>query len=576
MQLDPVTIQILWNRLITIVDEAATGLMRTAYTPSVKEYHDFCCALFDTNAQMLSHSTVTTAGFLGIVPEVMRNFLKKHPPETLQPGDAIITNDPWIASGHLIDVSIASPIFHRDRIVGYTLCIVHHLDMGGRMSTLESKDMYEEGLKIPILKLYEAGKVNETVFEFMRANIRVPDKVLGDVRAQLVANNVCTRGLKALLDEYDLDGLEELGAEVIHRTESSLRRKIAALPDGAYRNDVVLPKIPGCDDEIEVKTLVTVEGDEVTIDYTGSSGEVGAAINCSYNMTRSYTAYPIKLALDPYVPNNDGGLRPIKVIAPEGTVINSRPPAATWGRTMISHLFPEIVFAAMENIMPENILASNGGSPANEIYLHGRNPDGRSFLAIAQHSGGFGASARCDGYSCLCFPNNTRNIPVEVTENEARMYYVRKELRTDSGGPGQNRGGLGQEVEFCILDGGTELARDVESSVRLSGRTEDGSFPVFGRRGGKNGRGSGMWANDQPVDHGIYRRLAPGDRVKFVLSGGGGYGNPLERAPERVLADVEQGYVSIEQAEIDFGVVIDAGRMEVDMDATAALRGRMS
>jgi len=576
MQLDPVTIQILWNRLITIVDEAATGLMRTAYTPSVKEYHDFCCALFDANAQMLSHSTVTTAGFLGIVPEVMRNFLKKHPPETLKPGDAIITNDPWIASGHLIDISIASPIFHNDRIVGYTLCIVHHLDMGGRMSTLESKDMYEEGLKIPILKLFDAGQRNETVFEFIRANIRVPDKVLGDLRAQLVANNVCARGLNAMLDEYSLDGLEELGAEVIERTESSLRRKIAALPDGAYRNDVTLPKIPGCDDEIEVKTLVTVAGDEVTIDYSGSSGEVGAAINCSYNMTRSYTSYPIKLALDPYVPNNDGGLRPIKVIAPEGTIVNSRPPAATWGRTMISHLFPEIVFAAMENIMPETILASNGGSPANEVYLHGRHADERSFMAIAQHSGGFGASARFDGYSCLCFPNNTRNIPVEVTENEARMYYVRKELRADSGGPGHNRGGLGQEIEFSILDGGTELARDVESSVRLSGRTEDGPFPVFGRRGGKNGRGSGMWANDEPVDHGIYRRLAPGDRVRFILSGGGGYGDPLERNPDRVLADVEQGYVSIEQAGTEYGVVIDPSEMTVDVEATASLRARMS
>ena len=576
MQLDPVTIQILWNRLITIVDEAVTGLMRTAYTPSVKEYHDFCCALFDANAQMLSHSTVTTAGFLGIVPEVMRNFLKKHPPETLKPGDAIITNDPWIASGHLIDISIASPIFHNDRIVGYTLCIVHHLDMGGRMSTLESKDMYEEGLKIPILKLFDAGQRNETVFEFIRANIRVPDKVLGDLRAQLVANNVCARGLNAMLDEYSLDGLEELGAEVIERTESSLRRKIAALPDGAYRNDVVLPKIPGCDDEIEIKTLVTVAGDEVTIDYSGSSGEVGAAINCSYNMTRSYTSYPIKLALDPYVPNNDGGLRPIKVIAPEGTIVNSRPPAATWGRTMISHLFPEIVFAAMENIMPETILASNGGSPANEVYLHGRHADERSFMAIAQHSGGFGASARFDGYSCLCFPNNTRNIPVEVTENEARMYYVRKELRADSGGPGHNRGGLGQEIEFSILDGGTELARDVESSVRLSGRTEDGPFPVFGRRGGKNGRGSGMWANDEPVDHGIYRRLAPGDRVRFILSGGGGYGDPLERNPDRVLADVEQGYVSIEQAGTEYGVVIDPSEMTVDVEATASLRARMS
>ena len=572
MQLDPVTIQILWNRLITIVDEAATGLMRTAYTPSVKEYHDFCCALFDANAQMLSHSTVTTAGFLGIVPEVLRNFIEKYPPETLRPGDAIITNDPWIASGHLIDISIAAPIFHRDRIVGYTLCIVHHLDMGGRMSTLESKDMYEEGLKIPILKLFDEGRLNETVFDFMRANIRVPDKVLGDVRAQLVANNVCSRGLRALLDEYRLDGLETLGAEVIHRTESSLRRKIAALPDGSYRNEAVLPKVPGCDDEVVVRIEVRVAGDEVTVDYSGSSGEVGAAINCSYNMTRSYTAYPVKLALDPHVPNNDGGLRPIRVIAPEGTVVNSRPPAATWGRTMISHLFPEIVFATMENIMPESILASNGGSPANEVYLHGRHRDGRSFLAIAQHSGGFGASARHDGYPCLCFPNNTRNIPIEVTENEARMYYVRKELRTDSGGPGHNRGGVGQEVEFAILDGGNELARDVESSVRLSGRTEDGTFPVFGRLGGRNGRGSGLWHNGGPVDHGIYRRLAPGDRMHFVLSGGGGYGDPLTREPERVLADVEQGYVSVERAEEDYGVVIDAPAMTVDAEATRRVR----
>ncbi len=574
MQLDPVTIQILWNRLITIVDEAATGLMRTAYTPSVKEYHDFCCALFDANAQMLSHSTVTTAGFLGIVPEVLRNFLTKYPPETLKPGDVIITNDPWIASGHLIDISIAAPIFHRGRIVGYTLCIVHHLDMGGRMSTLESKDMYEEGLKIPILKLFDEGRLNETVFDFMRANIRVPDKVLGDVRAQLVANNVCSRGLKGLLEEYRLDGLETLGAEVIHRTESSLRRKIAALPDGSYRNEAVLPKIPGCEDEVVVNVEVTVAGDEVTVDYSGSSGEVGAAINCSYNMTRSYTAYPVKLALDPSVPNNDGGLRPIRVIAPEGTVVNSRPPAATWGRTMISHLFPEIVFATMENIMPESILASNGGSPANEIYLHGRHRDGRSFLAIAQHSGGFGASARYDGYPCLCFPNNTRNIPIEVTENEARMYYVRKEFRTDSGGPGRNRGGLGQEVEFAILDGGTELARDVESSVRLSGRTEDGTFPVFGRLGGRNGRGSGLWHNGEPVDHGIYRRLAPGDHVRFVLSGGGGYGDPFTREPERVLADVEQGYVSIEKAEKDYGVVVDAAALAVDAEATRRLRAR--
>ena len=573
-KLDPVTIQILWNRLIAIVDEAATGLIRTAYTPSVKEYHDFCCALFDAKGRMLAHSTVTTAGFLGIVPEVMRNFLRKYPPESLADGDAIITNDPWIASGHLIDISIAAPVFHRGQIIGYALCIVHHLDMGGRMSTLESKDVFEEGLKIPVLKLCEAGRLNRTIFDFITANIRVPDKVLGDVRAQIVANNVCARRLQVMLNEYGLDGLEDLAEEIIGRTDRSLRRRIAELPQGAYRNDVVLPRVPGVSEEISIRCEMRVESDGITIDYTGSSGEVGAAVNCCYNMTRSYTAYPIKLALDPGVPNNDGGLAPITIIAPEGTIVNCRPPAATWGRTMISHLFPEIVFGAMEKILPERVLAANGGAPANEIYLHGYRNDGRSFMAISQHCGGYGGSARQDGHATLCFPNNTSNIPVEVTENEARMVYLRKELVTDSAGPGRNRGGLGQVVEFEILPGGPASAPYVEASVRLSGRTEDGTFPVSGRLGGEKGRGYGLTINGREVDHGICRRLAPGDHVRFLLSGGGGYGDPFEREPERVLEDVRDGRVTIERAGIDYGVIINPQTLELDLDATATARQR--
>ena len=397
MQLDPITIQVLWNRLVSLVDEAATGLLRTAYTPSVKEYHDFCCALFDRDANMMSHSTITTAGFLGIVPEVMRNFIERHPPDTLRPGDVLITNDPWLASGHLIDVSVAAPIYHHGHLVGFTLCIVHQLDMGGRMSTLESQDVYEEGLKIPVLKLYDEGRLNETVFEFLRANIRVPDKVIGDIRAQLVANHVCTQGLVQLLDEFALDGLEDLSREIVMRTERSLRRKIAELPDGIYRNAVRLPRIPGCSDDIDIRAAVIVDGDGVTVDFTGTSGEVGAAVNCTFNMTRSYTAYPFKLALDPDVPNNAGGLRPIHVLAPEGTVLNCRPPAATWGRTMVSQLLPEIMFGALEDVMPDAIYAANGGTPSNEVYLHGRHRDGRTFFAIANHMGGFGARAGVDG-----------------------------------------------------------------------------------------------------------------------------------------------------------------------------------
>ena len=556
-RLDPITIQLLWSRLISVVDEAASGLMRTAYTPSVKEYHDFCCAIFDREARLLSHCTVTTPGLLGVIPDIMANFARVHPPQTLKPGDVLITNDPWLASGHLIDVTVAAPIFHRGALVAYALCIVHHLDMGGRMATLESKDVYEEGLKIPMLKLYREGELNETVYEFIRANTRVPEKILGDLRAQLIANHVCTRGLLRLMQEYRLTDLRELADEIINRTEASLRRKIAQLPSGTYPYAVRLPPIPGCKERVDIKLAVLIEEDRITLDYRGSSGEVGAAINCCLNMTKSYSSFPIKAALDPEVPSNHGALLPIAVVADEGTVVHCRPPAATWGRTMISHLYPEIIFGALEKVIPEFVLGAQGCCPANEVYLHGHHKDGRPFMAIANHMGGFGGSARQDGPAGLCFPFNTRDIPIEVTESEATMRYVQKELVPDSGGPGRNRGGLGQVVEFEILSGERGPAEGyVASSVRLSGRAEDSDFPVLGRLGGGNGRGYGLAVNGKEVEHGIYRRLYPGDRVRFQVSGGGGYGDPKARERERVERDVAEGYVSAEGARRDYAVAI--------------------
>lgn len=575
VRLDPVTIQLLWNRLVSVVDEAASGLIRTAYTPSVKEYHDFCCALFDDQARMLSHSTMTTAGFLGVVPEVMVNFVRHYPPETLKPGDVLITNDPWLASGHLIDVTVAAPIFHGGNLVAYTLCIVHHLDMGGRMSTLESKDIYEEGLKIPILKLYSEGRLDPTIYEFIRANTRVPDKILGDLRAQLVSNNICTRGLQQLMEEYRLTSLRELSDEIINRTEASLRRKIARLPSGTYRNAVRLPPIPGCRERIDIKVAVIIEGDRIVLDYRGSSGEVGAAVNCALNMTKSYSSYPIKAALDPEVPNNHGALLPVSVIADERSVVNCQPPAATWGRTMISHLYPEIIFGALEKVIPEYVLGGQGCCPANEVYLHGHRKDGRAFMAIANHMGGYGGSSRHDGHSGLCFPFNTRDIPIEVTEAEAPVIYLQKELVRDSAGPGRNRGGLGQVVEFEVLGGdlGPEEGY-VASSVRLSGRSEDSDFPVIGRLGGGKGRGYGLTVNGKSVDHGIYRRLYPGDRVSFQLSGGGGYGDARLREPQRVARDVAEGYVSVQGARKDYAVGVDPISFAVDAAETASLRNR--
>jgi N-methylhydantoinase B len=300
---------------------------------------------------------------------------------------------------------------------------------------------------------------------------------------------------------------------------------------------------------------------------------VGAAVNCSLNATKSYSSYPIKAALDPEVPNNHGALLPVKVIADEHSVVNCRPPAATWGRTMISHLYPEIIFGALERVIPEYVLGGQGCCPANEVYLHGHGRDGRAFMAIANHMGGFGGSSRQDGPSGLCFPFNTRDIPVEVTEAEAPVIYLQKELLTDSAGPGKNRGGLGQVVEFEVLGGERGPSEGyVASSVRLSGRSEDSDFPVLGRLGGGNGRGYGLEVNGKTVEHGIYRRLYPGDRVRFKVSGGGGYGDARAREPERVARDVAEGYVSVEGARADYRVAIDASAGGVDREETARLR----
>ncbi|MEJ0070905.1 MAG: hydantoinase B/oxoprolinase family protein [Pseudomonadota bacterium] len=280
MALDAITTQVLWQRLIAVTDEAATGLVRTAYSSVVRDYNDYCCGLFDENATLLAHSTKTTAGFIGIIPEVMRHFVRHFPPQTLKPGDVLMTNDPWLASGHLLDISLATPVFHDGRVIGYALCIAHHLDMGGRLATTESKDMFEEGIKFPIVKLYDQGVLQAPLIEILRANVRVPDKVIGDLRAQVAANNVCARGLRQTVIDAGLPKLSILGDEIVRRSERSLREKIARLPDGTYRNAVTLPPISGCPQEIRIEVALIVQGDEIVVDYTGSSAKSPPRSTC--------------------------------------------------------------------------------------------------------------------------------------------------------------------------------------------------------------------------------------------------------------------------------------------------------
>lgn len=571
-KLDSVLTQILWNRVLSVADEAATGLIRTSYSSVVRDFHDFACGLFDIEGNLLAHSTKTTTAFIGVMPYVMRNFLEHFPLKDLRDGDALLTNDPWQGTGHAYDLCVASPIFHKKKLVAFSICIVHHLDVGGRMATTESKDMYEEGLRLPMVKLYRAGKFDESIRQVISANVRAPDKMFGDLRAQIVANNVCGRGLVSMLEDYKLDAksLLALSKEISSRSEKSLRAKIAEVPDGTYENDVTLPTI-GNVAGIRIKVAVIVKGDSIVIDYAGSSGEVAAAVNTTFNMTRSYSMYPIKLALDPSVPNNEGSFRPVTVKAPEGSLLNCKPPAPTWGRTMVCHNLPEIVFGALAKALPGRIMAGSGATPLVFTYFRAKRKDGKTYVGITSSMGGLGANMRTDGPTARGFPYNVGNIPIETAENDLPIIYLKKELAPDSGGPGRNRGGLGQEFEFIVADG--ELGPDgpMVVGIRGSGRKPDSPYPVFGRLGGGYGRGEHLMLNGVEIPHGPQQSLGPGDRLSMALPGGGGFGLAKEREPERVARDVRLGYVSVKAALDDYGVVVDELGV-VDAAATAKTR----
>jgi N-methylhydantoinase B len=572
---DPILTRVLWNRLISIVDEAAAGLVRTSYSMVVRDFHDYCVALFDPRGEMLVHSTRSTPGFIGIMPPVMRNFLAAFPAETLVEGDVLITNDPWLATSHLLDVSLATPIFQDGHLVAFAVCVVHHLDIGGRMASIDSRDMYEEGLKIPILKLYEGGRRNDTVFAFVAANVRQSRGVLGDLRSQVAANHVCARGIARMIAEYGALDLARLGALIVGLAERSLRARIAELPDGVHRHALRLPPIGARKVSIELRLTLEIRGDTILLDYTGSSPEVDAAVNVTLPMTASYSVYPIKVALDPGVPNNAGCLAPISICAPPGSVLNCRPPAPTWGRSIVSHSLPELIFGALAAAVPERTIAACGSTPLTLMTFAGTRASGERFLAVASHIGGFGAALARDGIACLPFPNNTAAIPIEIVETETCLVYERKELAVDSGGPGRRRGGLGEEVVLRVADGAAAPAGPVTASIRGWLRAVDSDFPVSGLRGGAAGRGGALRINHAPRPYNEVHRLGPGDRIALTTPGGGGFGDPLEREAAHVLADMRNGLVSVDGARADYGVVIVGEPPRVDAAATAALRARL-
>jgi len=565
---DPITLEILWRRLISIVDEADSTVSRTAFSSLLRDAHDYTCMFTDRKGRELAQGTFATPGQSGAMALGIKNLVNKLPVETYTPGDVFITNDPWALAGHLNDVCVISPIFYEDRLTAFTACVFHHSDIGGRVSS-DNHDVFEEGLFIPLVKLYDGGVLNQSVIDMIRWNVRTQDEVIGDIRSQIAANHVCAEKICQMLKENGLDGLDALADEIISRTEKSMREEIEKIPDGIYRAEGIVEQMKGKEDLV-IKVAVEVKGSDIIVDLEGSSPQVDWGGNVVYNFTYAYVFMAMKSMFGPDIPNNDGCTKPVKLTAPEGSVVNCKFPAAVAARLVVGHFLTEIIYRAVSTVLPGKVIAASGGTPAQMNVFYGKRNDSRPWLSVIIRGGGMGASSIDDGNYVYIFPANGANTPIEIFENDTPLIVETRELLTDSGGPGRLKGGLGQREVFRVPDDKYAPIPPVNLGIQAGRHVH----PPEGLFGGKAGAKAQFLVNGVPGNPYGLTQLKPGDLVIIDAAGGGGCGNPLERDPEIVERDVIEGYVSLERVKEDYGAVIDPKTLKVNMEATKKLRGK--
>jgi len=563
---DPITLEILWRRLISIVDEADSTVARTAFSSLLRDAHDYTCMFTDRKGRELAQGSFATPGQSGAMALGIKNLVNKLPVETYKPSDVFITNDPWALAGHLNDVCVMSPIFYKDKLTAFTACVFHHSDIGGRVSS-DNHDVFEEGLFIPLVKLYDGGVLNQSVIDMIRWNVRTSDEVVGDIRSQIAANHVCAEKICQMLKENDLDSLDDLADQIISRTEKSMREEIEKIPDGIYKAEGIIEQMKGQKDVL-IKAAVEVKGSDITVDLDGSSLQVNWGGNVVYNFTYAYVFMAMKSMFGPDIPNNDGCARPLKLRAPEGSVVNCKFPAAVAARLVIGHFITEIIYRALSSVLPDKVIAASGGTPAQMNVFYGKRNDGRPWHSVIIRGGGMGAGSVNDGNYVYIFPANGANTPIEIFENDTPLIVENRELLANSGGPGRMKGGLGQREVFKVPDDKYAPVPPVNLGIQAGRHIH----PPEGLFGGKPGTKAQFLVNGVSGNPFGLTQLKPGDVVTIDAAGGGGYGNPLEREPEMVESDVMEGYVSVEKAREDYGVVIDPKTMKVDEETTRKLR----
>jgi 5-oxoprolinase (ATP-hydrolysing) len=535
---DPVGLEILWSRLVNITEECWVTIGRTAFSMVIGESQDFGCELLDSAGNSIAHSPRSTPAFNLALPRTLAALLEVYPPETLRDGDVLITNDPWICAGHLSDVALVTPIFKGGRLIAYVASIAHWSDIGGTLDSTAAREIYEEGLQIPPLKAWIAGTPNETLRSLIRQNVRNPDMVLGDLQAQFIANDVGRRRLIDFVNEYGMKDLTELSATIQGRAEKAMREAIARLPNGTYTYAL---QLDAAGQPVELPIKIVIVDDELVVDYVGAPSQVSrGAINCPLSFTTAHTVYALKCALTPGIRSNAGCFRPIKVMAPVGTIVNCTHPSAVNLRTLVGWFCAPAVFGAMAEILPHDVQGFTGKPIALTTY--GENPDKSRFNDYLLYGGGQGASADHDGRSTLIFPPSAANTSIELLESRSGLIVDCKRLIPDSGGAGRRRGGLGQLIRL------RKLSADGHP-VQVSIQPADNHIDVPPLHGGCAGTPYGVILEGEGSDPrrdlgGLVELFEPGQALVFELGGGSGFGPPLMRPIAEIQSDLDQGFVT--------------------------------
>ena len=551
--------QVMWNRLISVVEEQAQALVRTAFSTSVREAGDLSAGVYDREGRILAQAVTGTPGHVNAMADAVGHFIRRIGRDHMFEGDVYITNDPWEGTGHLHDFTVVTPSFLDGQLVGFFACTAHVVDVGGRGFGADANSVYEEGIHIPIMKFAEKGTVDQTLVRIIRSNVREPDQLIGDIYALASCNETGHRRLVDMMGEFGLADLTGISDFILENSRRATLERIKALPRQEASGEMI---IDGYDQPITLKVRIKVEEDRILCDFDGTSGIDRKGINVPLVYTKAYACYALKCAIAPEIPNNAASLAPFEITAPEDTIVNAVHPAPVALRHVIGHMIPDTVYDALDKILPETVPSEGAGCLCNfQVSLRpasaaARAAGARRAEVLTFNSGGSGARPTLDGMNATAFPSGVMTMPVEATEQVGPVIIWRKELRPDSGGAGKYRGGLGQHMEVGATTG---------HEFDFQAMFDRVNHPARGRAGGADGAPTTIAQDDGTAMKGKGKQYVPeGRRVMLSFPGGAGYGNPAERDPALVKRDLARGYISAEAARDTYGL------SQSDIDAVPA------